>query len=302
MSDYSVIFKGTGVFIVLCISLCIMIPVLLVRKVNSNERKDFFSLVFLLVPLGTFCIWLLWVCMYMSQMNPLISPMRVMYRKAEHTVEKVAEEAQKSIELISVLFKAMCKMINLSKVVLILRGAESHFNSASVYIDKIIFLQMSEKVDQQPKEAKPIAEGEIRVTTLGRVSNYVTYAKKLLSNGIPVITIRGTGRAMSNVVETAEILRHMINGLHQVTTVDTQDRLADPKSKNAKDTKFSVCFLTISLSLDPSKIDTKSIGYQAPLTKESLDGVDVDQLLHSKRGPRNNSRTIIIYFTTWSTT
>ncbi|EAN30496.2 N4 [Theileria parva strain Muguga] len=148
---------------------------------------------------------------------------------------------------------------------------------------------MTEKVDPQSKETKPIAEGEIRVTTLGRVSNYVTYAKKLLSNGIPVITIRGTGRAMSNVVETAEILRHMINGLHQVTTVDTQDRLADGKSKS-KDTKFSVCFLTISLSLDPSKIDTKSIGYQAPLTKETLDGVDVDQLLHSKRGPRSNSR------------
>ncbi|EKX73268.1 conserved hypothetical protein [Theileria equi strain WA] len=145
---------------------------------------------------------------------------------------------------------------------------------------------MAENVSQGKKEGKAIAEGEIRVTTLGRVSNYVTYAKKLLSSGIPVITIRGTGRAMSNVVETAEILRHMIEGLHQVTTVDTQDRLADPETtaEAGKDSKFTVCFLTVALSLDPSKLDTNSIGYQAPLTKENLADIDVDQLLRSGRG------------------
>ncbi|KAF5153527.1 ATP synthase subunit H family protein [Theileria parva strain Muguga] len=92
MSNYSVIFKGSAVFIAICLSLCITIPILLIRKINPNERKDFFSLVFLLVPLGTFCLWLLWVSMYMSQMNPMISPMRVIFKKAEKIVEKVSEK------------------------------------------------------------------------------------------------------------------------------------------------------------------------------------------------------------------
>lgn len=73
------------------------------------------------------------------------------------------------------------------------------------------------------KEAKAANPGEIRVTSLGLVSSYVSYAKKLIAAGEEVITIRGTGKAMSNVIETAEILKRTFKGMHQVTAVDTQD-------------------------------------------------------------------------------
>ncbi|GFE52840.1 DNA RNA-binding Alba [Babesia ovis] len=133
-----------------------------------------------------------------------------------------------------------------------------------------------------PKEMKPTAPGEIRVTSLGLVYGYVNYAKKLIAAGEPVITLRGTGRAMSNVVETAEILRRAYKGMHQLTTLDTQDNMAsDQEDEEEKDTRRSVCFLTIKLTLDPEKIDIKAPGYQKPLTDEELKEVDVEKLIQN---------------------
>ncbi|UVC49649.1 hypothetical protein MACK_003758 [Theileria orientalis] len=94
MSQYGVIIKGSVAFVGLAIALCILLPLLFLRKINTNERKHFLSLMFLLVPLGTFCLWLLWVCMYISQMNPMISPMRIMHKHGGHTVEKVKQAVQ----------------------------------------------------------------------------------------------------------------------------------------------------------------------------------------------------------------
>nr|PVC52980.1 hypothetical protein MACL_00000404 [Theileria orientalis] len=97
MSQYGVIAKGTVAFISLAILLCIVLPMLFLRRIKSNERKYFLSLTFLLVPLGTFCLWLLWVCMYISQMNPMISPMKIMHKQEGHTVEKVKQAVQQKV-------------------------------------------------------------------------------------------------------------------------------------------------------------------------------------------------------------
>lgn len=84
---------------------------------------------------------------------------------------------------------------------------------------------MAQTESTAQKEVKPTSPGEIRVMSLGLVSSYVSYAKKLIAAGEPVITIRGTGKAMSNVIETAEILKRTYKGMHQVTALDTQDHM-----------------------------------------------------------------------------
>ncbi|BAM40952.1 hypothetical protein TOT_030000213 [Theileria orientalis strain Shintoku] len=81
MSQYGVIAKGTVAFISLAILLCIVLPMLFLRRIKSNERKYFLS----------------WVCMYISQMNPMISPMRIMHKQEGHTVEKVKQAVQQKV-------------------------------------------------------------------------------------------------------------------------------------------------------------------------------------------------------------
>ncbi|CDR96422.1 Alba-like protein C9orf23 homolog [Babesia bigemina] len=130
-------------------------------------------------------------------------------------------------------------------------------------------------------EPKQLAPGEIRVSSIGVVSSYVAYAKKLIAAGEPVIHIRGTGRAMSNVVETAEILKRVYKGMHQVATLDTQENLVAAVGEDGKEQRRSVCFLTITLTMDPSKIDTTAVGYQKPLTDEQLGEVEVDKLIQA---------------------
>ncbi|GBE59510.1 hypothetical protein BOVATA_010030 [Babesia ovata] len=132
-------------------------------------------------------------------------------------------------------------------------------------------------------DTKQLPPGEIRVASIGLVSGYVAYAKKLIASGEPVIHIRGTGRAISNVVETAEILKRAYKGMHQVTTLDTQDNLVATVGEDGKEQRHSVCFLTITLTLDPSKIDTTAVGYQKPLTDEQMGEVDADKLILSLR-------------------
>ncbi|ORM42214.1 uncharacterized protein BXIN_1006 [Babesia sp. Xinjiang] len=140
---------------------------------------------------------------------------------------------------------------------------------------------MAHREANTPKENKPTAPGEIRVTSHGLVYGYVNYAKKLLDGGEPVVTLRGTGRAMTNVVETAEILRRAYRGMHQLTTLDTQDNMAESREEEGKESRRPVCFLSISLTMDPQKIDTSAPGYQKPLTDEQLKEVDVEKLIQA---------------------
>ncbi|KAK2196007.1 bifunctional Alba-like domain superfamily/DNA-RNA-binding protein Alba-like [Babesia duncani] len=132
-------------------------------------------------------------------------------------------------------------------------------------------------IESKENEGASPASGEIRVTTMGRVASYVAYAKRLLESGIATITIRGTGRAMSNVVETAEVLKYTIKGLHQVTAIDTVDSTGNGETN--KDQRRNVCFLIITLTKDPSCIDTGAPGYQAPVDNQQ--GINVESLLQA---------------------
>ncbi|GIX62174.1 V-type ATPase V0 subunit E, putative [Babesia caballi] len=69
--------------------LTIGIPLVYGNRFEGKDRKQFYTLVALLVPLGTFCLWLMWICMYMAQMNPMISPIKYIHEHTAHA-EKAA--------------------------------------------------------------------------------------------------------------------------------------------------------------------------------------------------------------------
>ncbi|XP_070057959.1 uncharacterized protein LOC107805575 [Nicotiana tabacum] len=72
---------------------------------------------------------------------------------------------------------------------------------------------------QKPRVETPIKEYEIRITTQGRLRNYITYATTLLQEkGSKEIALKSMGRAISKTV-----IKRKIVGLHQITSIGSTD-------------------------------------------------------------------------------
>ena len=71
----SVILIGTIIFIVLWLVASIFIMIIANKGVNDPRLKgEYRGMSFSLTFLGAFCMWLMWISVYMHQKNPLIKP------------------------------------------------------------------------------------------------------------------------------------------------------------------------------------------------------------------------------------
>ena len=71
----SVILIGTIIFIILWLVASIFIMIIANKGVNDPRLKgEYRGMSFSLTFLGTFCMWLMWLSVYMHQKNPLIRP------------------------------------------------------------------------------------------------------------------------------------------------------------------------------------------------------------------------------------
>ncbi|CEM29607.1 unnamed protein product [Vitrella brassicaformis CCMP3155] len=126
------------------------------------------------------------------------------------------------------------------------------------------------RVDKEPEPAK---EGEIRVSTNGRVINYVSYASKVLSEREKrELVIKATGNAIHQAVTLVEILKRRVHGIHQLnkcgTLAITDEYLPLEEGLDKVLHTRNVSFIEITVSLDPLKTDDP--GYQAPLSDDMV--------------------------------
>ena len=71
----SVILIGTTIFIILWLVASIFIMIIANKGVNDPRLKgEYRGMSFSLTFLGAFCMWLMWISVYMHQKNPLIKP------------------------------------------------------------------------------------------------------------------------------------------------------------------------------------------------------------------------------------
>ena len=71
----STIVIGTIIFIVLWIIVSIIIMMIANKGVNDPRLKgEYRGMSLSLTFLGAFCMWLMWISVYMHQKNPLIRP------------------------------------------------------------------------------------------------------------------------------------------------------------------------------------------------------------------------------------
>ena len=66
---------GTCVFAALWLISAIIIHFKATSDVSDSRLKgEYRCMAFSLTFLGAFCMWLMWICVYMHQMHPLINP------------------------------------------------------------------------------------------------------------------------------------------------------------------------------------------------------------------------------------
>jgi len=135
------------------------------------------------------------------------------------------------------------------------------------------------EVEARPEESKSKpTDNEIRVTTLGKMRSYITYATKKLQDGkCDEITLKAMGKAINKTVTIAEIIKRRIPKLHQITQINStliQEKYV-PR-EDGLDPVFTTRHVSsILISLLTREPDTSTVGYQPPIPEEDVKSTPV---------------------------
>ncbi|CRG97642.1 DNA/RNA-binding protein Alba 1, putative [Plasmodium gallinaceum] len=135
------------------------------------------------------------------------------------------------------------------------------------------------------KDREPIDEDEMRITSTGRMTNYVNYAAKLLGEEEKKsIKIKATGNAIAKAVTLTEIVKRRFKGLHQITkcgsTIITDQYVSGQDNNEHVVQEKTVSFIEILLSRD--QLDTKDAGYQPPLDEKYVKEMTPEEIVNSR--------------------
>ncbi|GAB9468416.1 Aspartyl protease family a01b [Globisporangium polare] len=157
-------------------------------------------------------------------------------------------------------------------------------------MDKYRRVEKSKSHDESPVEAN-----EIRITHQGNVRSYISYANGLFADKHERgVVLKAMGNAISKAVTVAEILKHRVEHLHQITqissieTVDVYEPLEEGLDRI--ETKRHIPSISIQLSLD--QLNKEDPGYQSPIPVELVSKSFDDR--HETRKPfaarKNNAK------------
>ncbi|XP_031278272.1 ribonuclease P protein subunit p25-like protein [Pistacia vera] len=124
---------------------------------------------------------------------------------------------------------------------------------------------------EKPKPESPINENEIRITTLGAIRNYITYATTLLQEKRgKEIVLKAMGQAINKTVAIAEIIKKRIPRLHQDTAISSVSitDIWEPIEEGLVPVEMTRHVSMISITLSARELNKNSPGYQAPSNVE----------------------------------
>ncbi|XP_020959272.1 ATP-dependent RNA helicase A isoform X1 [Arachis ipaensis] len=134
---------------------------------------------------------------------------------------------------------------------------------------------------EKPRAETPIDENEIRITSQGRMRNYITYAMTLLQiilfassqeKGSNEIVFKAMGRAINKTVTIVELIKRRIVGLHQNTQIGSTDITDtwEPLEEGLLPLETTRHVSMITITLSKKEINTSSVGYQPPLPADQV--------------------------------
>jgi len=133
-------------------------------------------------------------------------------------------------------------------------------------------MEKYKRVEKQ-KVSEEIKENEIRVTTQGKMRNYISYATNLFKEkGHASIVLKAMGRAINKTVTIAEIIKRRIPNLHQQTTIDSTDIVDvwEPIEEGLDRLETTRHVSSIQILLSTEKLDPDLVGYQEPLPEDQV--------------------------------
>uniref|UniRef100_A0A5B7A8S6 DNA/RNA-binding protein Alba-like domain-containing protein n=1 Tax=Davidia involucrata TaxID=16924 RepID=A0A5B7A8S6_DAVIN len=126
---------------------------------------------------------------------------------------------------------------------------------------------------EKPRPETAINENEIRITTQGRMRNYITYATTLFQEkGSDEIALKAMGRAINKTVMIAELIKRRIAGLHQNTSIGSTDitDMWEPLEEGLLPLETTRHVSVITITLSKKEVDTSSAGYQQPIPVDQV--------------------------------
>ncbi|CAA7399686.1 unnamed protein product [Spirodela intermedia] len=143
---------------------------------------------------------------------------------------------------------------------------------------------------EKPREETPIMENEIRVTSQGRMRNYMSYASILLQEkGSDKIVFKAMGRAINKTVMIVELIKRRIADLHQNTVIGSIDVTDtwEPLEEGLLPLETTRHVSIITITLSKKELDTSSVGYQSPLPADLVKPhAEVEYDEENSPGPR----------------
>ncbi|KJP87867.1 hypothetical protein AK88_02471 [Plasmodium fragile] len=70
-----IISTGSMIYLIIWFVSCFLFCLLFARE-GKISRMDMVKLIITLVSLAVFCLWIFWLCVYLSQLNPMVLPIR----------------------------------------------------------------------------------------------------------------------------------------------------------------------------------------------------------------------------------
>ncbi|XP_059459497.1 uncharacterized protein LOC132189039 [Corylus avellana] len=127
---------------------------------------------------------------------------------------------------------------------------------------------------EKPRADTPIDANEIRITSQGRMRNYITYAMSLLQEekGSNEIVFKAMGRAINKTVTIVELIKRRIVGLHQNTSIGSTDITDtwEPLEEGLLPLETTRHVSMITITLSKNELNTSSVGYQPPIPAEQV--------------------------------
>ncbi|XP_024977016.1 glycine-rich cell wall structural protein 2-like [Cynara cardunculus var. scolymus] len=126
---------------------------------------------------------------------------------------------------------------------------------------------------EKPRTEAPINENEIRITTQGRMRNYITYAITLLQEkGSEEISLKAMGRAINKTVMITELIKRRVVNLHQITSIGSTDitDMWEPLEEGLLPLETTRHVSVITITLSKKELDTTSVGYQLPIPADQV--------------------------------
>ncbi|KAG9143811.1 hypothetical protein Leryth_011472 [Lithospermum erythrorhizon] len=147
---------------------------------------------------------------------------------------------------------------------------------------------------EKPRAEASINENEIRITSQGRMRNYITYAMTLLQEkGSDEIVFKAMGRAINKTVTMVELIKRRIVGLHQVTSIQSTDITDtwEPLEEGLLPLETTRHVSMITITLSKNELDKAAVGYQPPIPEDQVKpSVDYEYEGEGSPGGRRGGR------------